>query len=472
MALNIIIDNRKLSVPEGMTILEAAKCAGIVIPTLCWLESINEISACRVCVVEVKGMPTLKPACSTKVTEGMEIITDSETVRNARRRNLELICSDHNMSCTECPKGADCRLRDLCREYEVDDAAFGTGKRMPIKDESMPHLVRDNEKCILCRRCESTCRVLQTVNAVFVNNRAFETNIGFGLPLNETSCVSCGQCIAACPTGALSVKDETKAFWKALYDKNTEVAVSLSSRAAQAVGRLFGDSPETDSTGKAVAALHRIGVKTVIDPDSYATEFGGIIRSVLEENIEKVSGPLIQCTCHAAKQFIERFYPQYTGNILPLSNRRNSMAVRCRELINETGRKICFVSIDGCTSAKTEHALYGPEHTPDVVLTARELFALVQRACVSGFTACQVWESLTPEPYDSLPFEGEPRHSGEKPLWKETFARIGNHEMKALEASGLSNVRRALDQITDYDLLRLHACPGGCVNGGGMPQKQ
>ena len=471
MFVNITINDRSIAAPEGATILEAAKTAGIEIPSLCHIDHVNTASACRICVVEVKGMPTLKPACSTVIQEGMEVITDNERVRTARRRNLELMCSDHTMACTECSRGADCRLRDLCREYEADDAAFGEGSRTPMRDESMPHLVRDNEKCILCHRCEATCRVAQTVKAIFVNNRSEETRVGFGLPLSETDCVSCGQCAAACPTGALSVKDNTKEVWKALYDRRIKVVAALSSEAAARVGELFDGRRDSGSAGRAAAILRRIGVEAVIDPEDYYSRFNDIVQKTTEEKTG-AGKPVIQCRCYAARQFIEHFYPQYKEYILPFTHPRNSLAAYCRENMKDDDREVFFVSIDGCASAKTEREKSADGAVPDAALTARELFWMIQRSCVSSFTAQQVWKSMEPEPYNVL-FPGV--HASvehETELFSEGEMQVENRKLKTAEASGLGNVRRALDQIDSYDVLRLYACPGGCINGGGMPQKR
>jgi len=356
MSVSLSINGIAVSVPEGATILQAAKAAGVAIPTLCHLENTNTISACR---------------------------------------------------------------------------------------------------------------VTQSVGAIFVNHRAGETTVGFGLPLRETDCVSCGQCVRACPTGALSVRDDTKALWRAVYDREKYVVAALSPEAARSLGRLFGSADDPEGFGKAAALLRRAGVDLVLDSSAFASEFGKSVRAAIEA--ADTDGPAIQCTCFAARQFIERFYPALSGNILPLRHRRNALAARCKAEL--PGKNVFFVSIDGCLSAKTERAR-DPECPVDAALTARELFTLIRQCCVSSFTAGEIWASIPPEAPDTLPFLGEGRPSNARPAVTEKELRVGERVLRAAEVTGLGSARAILENASRWDYIKLDACPGGCASGGGMPRKK
>ena len=264
------INGLNVTAPAGSTILEAAHAAGIRIPTLCWLKEINEIGACRMCVVEVKGAKGLVAACVYPVAEGMEVRTNTKRLLDSRRRTLQLLLSAHDKKCLSCVRSGRCELQELCQELGVDDEDHFAGERNHYElDTSAVHMIRDNNKCILCRRCSAVCEKVQSVGVIGPNNRGFATFIGsaFEMGLGETSCVGCGQCIAACPTGALYEKDNTDDVLEAIADESKHVVVQTAPAVRAALGEEFGYPMGTDVEGKMAAALRRIGFDKVFDTD-------------------------------------------------------------------------------------------------------------------------------------------------------------------------------------------------------------
>ena len=267
--VNIKINNMPLSVPKGITILEAARYAGVEIPTLCYLKEINEIGACRMCMVEVVGARSLVAACVFPVNEGMEIFTNSEKVRKSRKTNLELVLSTHNKACLTCVRSGNCELQKLCKDYGVEDALKYEGAYPEAQyDDSAAHMIRDNSKCILCRRCVAACDN-QAISVIGASARGFDTHISspFELPLNDYSCVSCGQCIVHCPVGAIYEKDDTAKVFAAINDPEKFVVVNTAPSIRVTLGEAFGNEIGTNVTGKMVAALRRLGFDKVLDTD-------------------------------------------------------------------------------------------------------------------------------------------------------------------------------------------------------------
>ena len=268
--VNIKINGVEVSAPKGSTILEACRIAGIEIPTLCYLKEINEIGACRICVVEVKGARSLVASCVYPINEGMEIFTNTPTILESRKQTLQLILSTHKRACLSCVRSGNCELQTLCTDLKVDDEGLYDGSRNKYDiDNSAAHMYRDNNKCILCRRCSAMCEKVQSIGVIGANERGFKTFLGsaFDMGLGETSCVSCGQCIAVCPTGAISEKDNTADVWKALADTTKHVVVQTAPAVRSAIAEEFGNPIGTNGEGKMVAALRRLGFAKVFDTD-------------------------------------------------------------------------------------------------------------------------------------------------------------------------------------------------------------
>ena len=266
--INIKINGVDVSAPEGSTILEAARLAHIDIPTLCFLKDINAIGACRICVVEVKGARSLVAACVYPINEGMEIFTSTPKVLDSRRKTLQLLLSNHDRKCLSCVRSENCELQKLCKDLKVEDETYYEGEKLEFDiDESAAHMVRDNSKCILCRRCVAACAATQGIGVIGANQRGFNTSIecAFEMPLADTSCVSCGQCIAVCPTGALTEKDSTDDILAAINDPEKYVVVQTAPAVRAGLGESFGYPMGTDVEGKMVAALRRIGFDKVFD---------------------------------------------------------------------------------------------------------------------------------------------------------------------------------------------------------------
>ena len=438
--MKITINGSGTEVQGGKTILEVCRENGVDVPSLCFLKDINRIAACRVCLVDVNGR--LVPACATAVREDMVIDTCSPRVLEARRKNLELICSDHSMDCTECRRGPDCELRELCREYGVDDRAFGPGHRESMTDSSTGRLIRDNSKCILCRRCMAVCEKLQGVKAIAANRRGGETNIGFGLPLSDTDCTGCGQCAAACPTGALLPTDGTKAVWKALFDKDIYVAAAVYPEVWQRIGELFGDAPGASDGAKLAEMLRKIGFDAVFDMSGS--------RELAERTMLLTAGwtrgIALSGDCPAWRRYIKRFHPEQADRLLDAYQWRRPLESQCRK--NSGSRAVYMVEISNCIAAKTDTQA-------DTALTTREAFEMIRRACVSSFTADRVWHSLKGQDFDlpSLP------EAPDVPV------------VPTLCVSGLAEAEKALHMSSCCALLNVHACPGGCINGGGLPHR-
>ncbi|MBQ6569174.1 MAG: (2Fe-2S)-binding protein, partial [Clostridia bacterium] len=316
--INIKINGIPYEVDAGITILEACQQVGIKIPTLCYLKGINEIGACRICLVEVKGARSLVASCVYPVSDGMEIRTNTEQIRKSRKTTLELILSTHDKKCLSCDRSGRCELQDLCHEYGLEDSdAFeGVKNEYPL-DFSAGHLVRNNNKCIVCRRCEAACRE-QFVGVIGSVDRGFDTNIAcaFGKDLGDVPCVNCGQCIVACPTGALTDKTNYEDIFKAIEDPEKVVIFQTAPSVRATLGEYFGNQPGTNVEGKMVAAIRRLGVDKVFD-----TDFGADLTILEEANefIERVQNggvlPLITSCSPGWVKFAEFYHPDMLPNI-------------------------------------------------------------------------------------------------------------------------------------------------------------
>ena len=511
--VNLKINNIPVRAAAGSTILQAAHAAGIAIPTLCYLKEINEIGACRVCVVEVKGMKNLVPACVHPISEGMEVFTNNERVQAARRTNLKLILSIHAQTCLTCSRSGDCELQRLCREYGVDNNVAFEGEKIPYElDESTAHMVRDNNKCILCRRCVAVCTANQGVSAIGIAERGFSTHVGsaFDTKLDSSSCIHCGQCIIACPTGALHEKFHEDRVWKALNDPEKYVIIQTAPSVRAGLGEMFNLPIGTNVEGKMCAAMRRLGFDAVFDTD-FAADL-----TIMEEATEflerKLNGgklPLLTSCCPGWIKYCETFHPDFIPNLSSCKSPMQMFGAMAKSYYAEKmgldPKNIYVVAAMPCTAKKfeiTRDDMCGAgEGIPDVdcAITTRELGRMFQRAGL-------LFNDLPEEDFDRAlgiatgaahifgasggVMEAALRTATEvltgKELQKLEFHEVrGAHGIKEAEyeiagtpvrvcvLSGTANAKIVLDQVRrgekQYDCIEVMACPGGCVNGGGQP---
>lgn len=508
--VNVKINGIDVQAPVGSTILEAARLAGIEIPTLCYLKDINEIGACRMCVVEVKGGRAPVAACVYPVNEGLEVYTNTELIRKSRKTNLELILSVHNKSCLTCVRSTDCELQKLCREYGVEDSERFAGAVPKTEiDDSTPYLVRDNSKCILCRRCVGACKN-QFVSVIGANNRGFDTEIGspFEVKLNDVACVACGQCVVSCPTGALTEKDETDKVFAAINDPSKHVVVHTAPSIRATLGECFGMEPGTLVTGKMAAALRRLGFDKVFD-----TDFGADL-TIMEEGHEllgrvKNGGvlPMITSCSPGWINFCEHYYPEFIPNLSSCKSPQQMQGAMIKTWYAEKNgidpKDIVSVAVMPCIAKKgecgrEEMAASGYPDV-DIAITTRELARMIERAGIrfntlpdedfdpilgesSGAgvifgatggvmeaalrTAVEVLENKSIEPVEYTDVRGM---DGIK------FAayNAGGITVKTAVCSGLANAAKLLDMVkageVELHFIEIMCCPGGCVNGGGQP---
>ncbi len=509
--LNVKVNGIAVCVPKGATILEAARAAGVEIPTLCYMKEKNEIGACRICVVEATGARGLVTACVYPVTEGMEIQTNTPKVREARKTTLELILSTHDQNCLSCARSTNCELQKLCLEYGVDSKAFGGFKPTYELDYSTPHLIRDNNKCILCRRCVAVCNE-QFVSVIGANNRGIDTCIGqpFEITLNETPCISCGQCTAVCPTGALVEHDDTDKVWAALADPTKHVVVQTAPSIRATLGECFDMEIGTNVEGKMVAALRRLGFEKVFDTNT-AADF--TIVEEATELLERVKNggtlPMITSCSPGWVKFCEFYYPDMIDHLSSCKSPQQMGGALIKTYwADKMGYKpedIFVVSIMPCTAKKFEvgrddmSAAGNGIADVDVALTTRELAKMIGRAGLK-FTSLPdeefdaplgvdtgaavifgatggVMEAalrtandvLTGKDNKEIEFHEVRGTDG----LKEAVYNIAGMEIKVAVASGAANAKLVMDKIAsgeaDWTFVEIMGCPGGCVNGGGQP---
>ena len=509
--INVKINGIAVSVPKGSTILEAARKAGVEIPTLCFMKEKNEIGACRICVVEAnegRGF-RIVTACVYPVSEGMEVLTNSEKIQKARKTTLELILSTHDKKCLSCKRSTNCELQKLCRDYGVEDSTFEGFKPQYELDYSTPHLVRDNNKCILCRRCVAACRE-QYVSVIGANDRGIDTNIGqaFNLSLNNTPCISCGQCTVVCPTGALTERDDTDKIWAALADPSKTVIVQTAPSVRATLGECFGMPIGTNVEGKMAAALRRMGFDKVFD-----TDFSADLTIVEEANelVERIKNggvlPMITSCSPGWVKFCELYYPDLLSHLSTCKSPQQMMGAVIKTFWAEKNgvdpKDIVSVSVMPCTAKKfeigrdDESAAGVPD--VDIAITTRELGRMIERAGLD-------FVNLPDEEFDSPlsedtgaavifgatggVMEAAVRTAnawlngattaidleavrGTKGL-KEATVNVAGTDLKLAVASGAAAAKYVMDQLkagnpNGWGFIEIMGCPGGCVNGGGQP---
>ena len=510
--VNIKINNMPLSVPKGISILEAARYAGIEIPTLCYLKDMNEIGACRICMVEVKGARSLVSACVFPVNEGMEVLTNTEKVRKSRRHTLELVLSTHRKECLSCVRSGNCELQKLCRDYGVTDENAFAGEYPAFQyDDSAPHMIRDNSKCVLCRRCIAACDN-QAISVIGANARGFDTHIGspFELPLYEYSCVSCGQCIVNCPVGALYEKDDTAKVFEAIADPDKYVIVNTAPSIRVTLGEAFGNEIGTNVTGKMVAALRRLGFNKVFD-----TDFSADLTIMEEANelLERISDggvlPLITSCSPGWVKYCEHYFPEQIDHLSSCKSPQQMFGAVAKtwyaKKMNLDPKDIVVVSIMPCTAKKFEcgrddqSAAGNGIPDVDVAITTRELGRMIQKAGID-------FRSLDDEHFDA-PFaigsgagaifgatggvmEAALRYAAELILGtklesvdfpevrgtegiKLASYKLGDLTVNVGVASSTGKAKELLNRVKsgelDLQFIEIMGCPGGCVNGGGQP---
>lgn len=511
--VTLTIDNQKVEIEQGATILEAAKKVGINIPTLCYLKDINAIGACRICVVEVEGARALQAACVAPVADGMVVKTNSELVRKSRKMTLELILSDHPTECLTCLRNQNCELQTLAEAFGIKEVRFVRPEQSAtVKDidDSSPSIVRDPRKCVLCRRCVAVCEKIQGVKAIGPVNRGFNTIIAppFGKNLIDVNCAMCGQCALICPTAAITEKDDTAKVWEALADPTKHVVVQTAPATRVSLPEEFGMPPGTIGTGKMVAALRRLGFDRVFDTDFSAD------LTIMEEGselIERITKggvlPMITSCSPGWIKYIEHYYPDLLPHLSTCKSPQQMMGAVIKTYYAQNAgvdpKDIVSVSIMPCTAKKfecqREEMADSGFQDVDIVLTTRELARMCRNAGID-------WDALPEEEYDDplgkstgaavifgatggvmeaalrTAYELITKETLESVNFtdvrgmegiKEATVKVGDLDVKVAVAHTLGNARKLLDLIragkADYHFIEVMCCPGGCIGGGGQP---
>ena len=511
--INITVDDIEVSVKQGTTILEAARKAGIDIPTLCFLKDINEVGECRMCIVEIEGRKGFATSCIEKVTEGMVVHTNTPAVLEARRVVLDLILSNHKIDCLKCVRSGNCELQDVAKKLNVQDIAFEGEIKEHKLDKISPSIVRDPNKCILCGRCVATCKKIQQISAIERVNRGFETCISTvnDESLNDVNCTFCGQCIASCPTGALREKETIDEVWEKLKDPKIDVIVQTAPAVRVAIGEEFGMPIGTNAAGKMVAALKRLGFNKVFD-----TNTGADFTIVEEANefIERFSNnenlPMITSCCPGWVKYAEMNYPEFLPHLSSCKSPHEMLGALLKSYYAEkeqiNPKNIYIVSVMPCIAKKFENKrpelAYNGLLDVDNVITTRELARMIKQANIdfvnlkeekfdnpmgeaTGAAAIfgttggvmeaalrTAQDTLTGKKLDKIEFK---QIRGEKGI-KRANLQIAGKNVKVVVASGLGNAKKIMNEIksgkADYQFVEIMACPGGCIMGGGQPIKK
>jgi NADP-reducing hydrogenase subunit HndD len=507
--VTVTIDGRKVKVPAGTTLMQAAETIGIKIPRLCYHPKLSIEGACRICIVEVKGMRNWVASCSLAVTEGMEITTTTPEIRQARRDICELILDNHPRECQICERDGNCELQNLSYTLGVRERLFeGARKEYPVEDSSFS-VVRNSEKCILCQRCVRVCEQIQGVNNLRQHKRGFDTVVtpAFLGDMSDSVCINCGQCINVCPTAAWVEKNLTEDVWKALGDPTKTVVVHIAPSIRATIGEGFGLPPGTPTTGKTAAALRRLGFDVIFD-----TNFGADLTIVEEahELVERLRTngpfPLITSCSPGWVNFMEKFYPEFIPNMStcmsPMTMLSSMIRNHYAKLVNKKPEDIYIVSVMPCTAKKFESRR--PEFIrdglpfTDAVLTTRELIYMIK--CY-GIDFVNLPDEMMDNPLGFSSgaadifgttggvMEAALRTAVEKVTGQQTLdidyemvrgveglktaeLEVGDVKLKIAVANGLVNARTILDRIKSgevFHVVEIMACPGGCIGGGGQP---
>ena len=509
--VNLKINGQEISVPAGTTVLEAARSAGIEIPTLCYLKDVSQTGSCRMCLVEIKGGRALQAACVYPVSEGLEVLTNTPKVREARKVTLELLLSNHDRKCLTCVRNRNCELQTLADELGVTEIAFEGVRNEYEIDDLSPSIVRDNNKCILCRRCVNMCKNIQTVGAIDTMERGFKTQVtcAFEKSLGEVSCVNCGQCIAVCPVGALREKDVTDDVWAAIANPDMHVVVQTAPAVRAALGEEFGLPIGTAVTGKMAAALRRLGFDKVFDTD-FAADL-----TIMEEGtelLERIQNggklPMITSCSPGWIKFCEHNFPDMLDNLSSCKSPHEMYGAIIKSYYADKmgidPKSIYVVSIMPCTAKKFEAqrdelSVNGLSDV-DTVLTTRELARMIKEA---GIRFTQLPDENFDDPFgDQATGAGvifgatggvmeaairtvadildntshsEIEYEAVRGLEGIKIASVtaGGKTIRAAVAHGLGNARELINKVRngeiELDFIEIMACPGGCVNGGGQP---
>ena len=509
--INLTINGQQVQVPNGTTVLQAARQANIHIPTLCFLPEVQAIGACRVCLVEVQGMPNLQASCVYPAAEGLVVNTNTERVRQARRFSVEMLLSDHPMDCLACPRNLKCELQSVAHELGVSEVRFTGAISEGGIDQSSPSIRRDQGKCILCRRCIAVCESIQGVSALSATGRGFQSKVepAFGSSLNDAACAFCGQCSLVCPVGAITEKDDTEEVWAALADPSKFVVIQDAPAVRAALGEEFGLPPGTLVTGKMLAAVRKLGFDRVFD-----TNFAADL-TILEEGSEllkrvKEGGtlPLITSCSPGWIKFIEHFYPDMIPHLSTCKSPHQMLGALTKTYFAKKAgvdpKDMVVVSVMPCTAKKFECTR--PEMTDsgykdvDYVLTTRELAKMIKQAGIDfenlpegtyddpmgeytgaatifGATGGVMeaalrtaYEVATGKTLENVEFTAVRGLTGIK---EAVIPVEGIGDVRVAVSHGLANARKVLERIKEgkvsYHFIEIMACPGGCVGGGGQP---
>ncbi len=509
--INLTIDGQKVAVEQGSTILQAAKEAKVHIPTLCYLPEVQAIGACRVCLVEVEGNRALQAACVFPVSEGLVVHTSTERVRKARKFSVEMLLSNHPMDCLTCPRNLKCELQKIAEELGVREVRFPGARSAGGIDSGSPSLRRDQSKCILCRRCVTVCKEVQSVTALFAQGRGFESKVApaFDESINDVACTNCGQCSLVCPVGAITEKSSIDAVWDALSDPTKFVVVQDAPAVRAALGEEFGYPPGTLVTGKMLSAVRKLGFDRVFDTNFTADltiieEGNELIKRIKEGGVL----PLITSCSPGWIKFIEHFYPDMLPHLSTCKSPQQMLGALAKTYFAEkeglNPKDIIVVSVMPCTAKKFE--CERPEMTDsgykdvDYVLTTRELARMIRQAGIEfreledgeydapmgeytgagtifGATGGVMeaalrtaYEVITGKTLENLDFVAVRGLEGVK---EATVPVEGVGDVKVAVAHGLGNARKVMEKLqngtADYHFIEIMACPGGCVGGGGQP---